>query len=372
MMTQAEDGSGLITSPQYNTLDVTWNGKIPWISSLYLAALAAGKQMAIEVGDELFASHCDSNLTKGKTSFVGELYNGEYFIHKADDNHPESMQLTEGSYIDQVFGQGYAMQLGIERVIPREESCSALNALWKYNFTTDVSTYRDNFTDIAGGRWYAMPGEGGMFMCTWPKNDCYEKEPILLGLDVTSEGYLNECMTGFEYQVASHMIAEGMVDKGLAITKTIHDRYHASKRNPWNEVECGDHYSRAMASYGVFTNICGYHYHGPKGELSFAPKLAPENFKAAFTAAQGWGSYAQIFADNTQKVVIDLVYGKLCLNKLSVTKFDGKSVISTRVKIDEQAVSFSMTKNNDCIDILFDELVTIATNQELIVEVNYE
>jgi uncharacterized protein (DUF608 family) len=372
MMTQSDSDSGLINAPQYNTLDVTWHGKIPWISSLYLAALAAGKQMATEAGDEPFASQCDACLIKGKSSFVDELYNGEYFVHKADNKHPESMNLTEGSYIDQVFGQGYAMQLGLERVIPKEESCSALNALWKYNFTTDVSDYRNNFTDIEGGRWYAMPGEGGLLMCTWPKNDCHKKEPILLGLDVTSEGYLNECMTGFEYQVASHMVAEGMVEKGLAITRTIHDRYHASKRNPWNEVECGDHYSRAMASYGVFINICGYQYHGPKGELSFHPKLNLDNFKSAFTAAQGWGSYTQTLIDSSQKSAVKIVYGQLSLKKLSITKFDNKKLISATAKIDNQEILSSIAQNNDGIDVLFDELLTITKDQELTVEVNYE
>ncbi|MCX7007066.1 MAG: hypothetical protein NTY53_07420, partial [Kiritimatiellaeota bacterium] len=48
-------------------------------------------------------------------------------------------------------------------------------------------------------------------------------------------GYFNECMNGFEYQVAWHMIAEGLVMEGLAITRMIHDRYHAARRNPWNE-----------------------------------------------------------------------------------------------------------------------------------------
>ena len=83
-------------------------------------------------------------------------------------------------------------------------------------------------------------------------------------------------MNGFEYQVAGHMIWEGMVQEGLAITRAIHDRYHASRRNPWNEVECGDHYARSMASYGVFLAACGYEYHGPKGVSRFAPRLTPE------------------------------------------------------------------------------------------------
>ena len=105
--------------------------------------------------------------------------------------------------------------------------------------------------------------------------------------------YFNECMNGFEYQAAGHMIWEGMVQEGLAVTRAIHDRYHPSRRNPWNEVECGDHYARSMASYGVFLAACGYEYHGPKRHLAFAPRLSPENFRAAFTTAEGWGTFSQ-------------------------------------------------------------------------------
>ena len=61
------------------------------------------------------------------------------------------------------------------------------------------------------------------------------------------------------------------------MARAIHDRYHASRRNPWNEVECGDHYARSMASYGVFLAACGYEYHGPKRHLGFAP-LKPGRF----------------------------------------------------------------------------------------------
>ena len=231
------------------------------------------------------------------------------------------MDLTQGCYIDQVFGQGYAMQLGLPRVIPKQETLAALQALWKYNYAPDVGPYRMGFKEIKGGRWFAMPGEGGLLMCSWPKNDCNraQHEQKILGLDVTSEGYLNECMSGFEHQVASHMIGEGLVKEGLAVTRTIHERYHPAKRNPYNEVECSDHYSRAMASYGTYINICGFQCHGPEGYLAFSPKLSPENFRAAFTSAEGWGTFSQTIDDATQKARIHLKYGRLQLRALALS-----------------------------------------------------
>jgi len=66
------------------------------------------------------------------------------------------------------------------------------------------------------------------------------------------------------------------VEDGLAIKFAIHDRYSATKRNPNNEIECSNHYARAMASYGTFIAMGGFEYHhGPKGYIAFSPKLSP-------------------------------------------------------------------------------------------------
>jgi hypothetical protein len=134
--------------------------------------------------------------------------------------------------------------------------------------------------------------------------------------------YFNECMNGFEYQAAGHMIWEGLVQEGLAITRAIHDRYAASRRNPWNEVECGDHYARSMASYGVFLAACGYEYHGPKGYLAFAPRLSPDAFRAAFTAAEGWGTYHQTRQDRNMTAAVAVKWGRLKLKTLRLTRKD--------------------------------------------------
>ena len=149
-------------------------------------------------------------------------------------------------------------------------------------------------------------------------------------------------MTGFEYQAAWHMIAEGMVMEGLAVARMIHDRYHPSRRNPWNEVECGDHYARAMASYGVFLAACGYEHHGPRGYLAFAPRLTPEHFKAAFTVADGWGTYQQAAEPAAFKAQISLKWGQVRLQTLAVVPGENYTPTQASVTIGDQTLPATM------------------------------
>ncbi len=306
-LVRMDKGEGIVEGGQHNTLDQPWFGKIAWLSSLYVAAARACEKMAGELGDETYAVQMRQIAERGGRNIDRELFNGEYYIQIADKAHVKTVGSHNGCEIDQVFGQSWAHQVGLGRILDGGNVKKALASLWKYNFTPDVGPYR---AKNKPGRWYAMAGEGGLLMCSWPKGDAAR---VQTGCD----SYLNECMTGFEHQVAGHMIWEGLVQEGLAIVRTIHDRYHASRRNPWNEVECGDHYARAMASYGVFLAACGYAHHGPKGHLAFAPRLRPEDFRAAFTTAEGWGSFAQQRDGTGQRETVELRWGKLRLRSLA-------------------------------------------------------
>jgi uncharacterized protein (DUF608 family) len=328
LIAQDENADGILEGRQHNTLDADWYGPVAWLSGLYLAALRAGEEMAREMGDEAFAQQTHAIVHSGGQKITELLFDGEYFINKPDKTHPEAINSGTGCEIDQVFGQSWAFQLGLGRVLPEQSTRTALRSLWRYNFSPDVGPYREA---NPVGRWYAMAGEAGLLMCTFPRTDWDLEKAKGAGRQMTFVGYFNECMTGFEYQVASHMLWEGMIEEGLAITRAVHDRYHASRRNPWNEVECGDHYARAMASYGVFLAVCGYEYHGPKGYLAFAPRLTPADFRAPFTTADGWGTFEQRREGQQQRETLTLRWGKLALQVLAFTPADKAQ--PTRVKV---------------------------------------
>ena len=320
------DGDGIIVGNQHNTLDTDWFGPVAWLSGLYQASLLAAAAMADETGDAEFAAKCRAIATKGRTALTSELFDGEYFINKVDPAHANSINSGTGCEIDQVMGQSWAFQVGLPRVFPEKETKSALQSLWKYNFSPDVGPYRNRYKD---GRWYAMAGEAGLLMCSFPRKDWDYPQAKGRG-DSGLAGYFNECMNGFEYQVAGHMIWEGMVREGLAVTRAVHDRYHASRRNPWNEVECGDHYARSMASYGVYLAACGFENHGPNGHLGFAPRLTPDKFRCAFTAPEGWGTFSQNDTPEGRDARIELRWGTLKLKSLALELAEaGKATVLT-------------------------------------------
>lgn len=315
----AEDPNrdGLWEGGQYNTLDATWYGKISWISSLYLAALRTAVEMAKDVGDRELQGEIEPILARGPRAIVEQTFNGEYFEMVRDPKHREAPGHGPGCHVDQVFGEGYLRMVGLPGNLDQEKVHSALQAIWKHNFTPDAGGYMKAMQSvIRGGRWYAMPGEGGLLMTSWPKGGAEEAKGE--GNPDWMVGYFNECMNGFEYQAAAHMIAEGMVTEGLAIVRTLHNRYHPAKRNPYNEIECSDHYSRSMAAYGAFLTACGFEHHGPRKHIGFAPKVHPERFKAAFTSAAGWGTFEQTINDQTMQAEIRMAYGSLELKSLSL------------------------------------------------------
>jgi uncharacterized protein (DUF608 family) len=368
LMDHDTDKDGLLDGPQHNTLDSAWYGEVAWLSGHYLAAVRAGEQMAREMGDLEFAAACRALAERGSEQLVDRLYDPErsYFINIIDPEHPASVNSGTGCHIDQVFGESWLFQIGLERVLPPEETRAALRALWQHNFFPDVGPWREANKP---GRWYAKPGEAGLVMCTFPTPDWdYTRS---LGVDAKyawSAMYFNECMSGFEYQVASHMVYEDepdLIQKGLAITRAIHDRYSPDRRNPYNEVECSDHYGRAAASYGVFLAACGFEYHGPEKRIGFAPRISPEDFRAPFTVAEGWGTYSQKQSGKNLQAELRLQYGKTSLRTLVLRMPSTAAPKSGKALVDGQTVPCTLVHKEGRTEVVFSRDVELTEGQVL-------
>ncbi|MHC4519085.1 MAG: GH116 family glycosyl hydrolase, partial [Planctomycetota bacterium] len=352
---------GMVEGAQANTLDAAWFGEISFLASLYLAALRACEAMATDMDDAEFAERCKAIADRGADKIL-ETWNGEYFIQIEDPAHKEAIGTGPGCYIDQVYGQSWAHQVALGHLFDPEKQRRALSALYKYNFVPDVGPFREAFNR---GRWYAVAGDAGLLMCTWPKGGQNPKFK-----DHWQYMYFNECMSGFEWQTASHMIMEGMLKEGLAIGRAIHDRYNAALRNPYNEIECSDHYARSMASYGSFIAASGFEYHGPKGHIGFRPRLSPQDFRSAFTSAEGWGHFAQKREKNQLKAELEVRWGSLKLKTIALEVEKGHKPNGASARAGSEKVPVNLALDNQRVTLTMDATLTIAKGEKLELEIS--
>ncbi|MDD5672611.1 MAG: GH116 family glycosyl hydrolase [Chitinivibrionales bacterium] len=293
-ITHDPDTNGVILDDQPNTYDCSYGGANTFVGSLYLAALRAAEEMARTLNDNVSAARYHTMFTIGKAWSERNLFKSNYFDQIVAGGN---CSYGSGSLADQLFGQTWADQLNLGYVYSKDSVDKAFQSIYNYNWAPDAG-------GIAYGRTYANSGEAGLIICTWP-----------LG-GQASMNYSGEVWTGIEYQVATGMIYEGLLDQGLAIIRGIHDRYNGARHNPWNEVECSEHYGRAMASWGALLAMSGIIYDGPAGTLGFAPKMNQDNFRSFFSGAQGWGSIVQLQSDAGQENDIEVKYGSVSLRKL--------------------------------------------------------
>ncbi|MCA9839277.1 MAG: hypothetical protein KC422_20360 [Trueperaceae bacterium] len=270
---------GVFEGKQHNTYDIDFYGPNPLSSIYYLAALRATEELAIVMGDTETAQRCRGLVEKGAKKLDSLLWNGEYYIQNLDNVDEYPYQHGLGCLSDQLLGQLHATLLGLGDLLPSEHIKEALESIYRYNYLSDFSRH------VNAQRTYVLNDEAGLVLCSWPQGG-QPRFPFV---------YSDEVWTGIEYQVAAHLIATGCLTEGLQLVKTVQDRHDGIRRNPWNEVECGNHYSRSMASWAVLLSLSGFHCDIDKREMSFSPVLeaSQNHFSCFWSTAKGWGTYQQ-------------------------------------------------------------------------------
>ena len=153
------------------------------------------------------------------------------------------------------------------------------------------------------------------------------------------------------------------------MTRAVHDRYHPSRRNPYNEIECGDHYARSMGSHGIFVSVCGFEHHCPKGYIGFSPRLTPEDFRSGFIAAEGWGTFTQKRDDRLQTETLRLKYGQLNLNQMAFDLAETKRATDVQVKLNGDVLEVNQHIADNRVFISLIQTTTVNANQLLEIEI---
>ncbi len=292
-------GRGVLEEPHHNTYDIEYWGPDGHCTSFYLGALKAAIAMAEFLGEDV--SSYRGLLEKGIRFLENELYDGEYFIQKIQtegldarfetldysSNGPgysdvisllnqegPKYQYGTGCLSDGVLGFWMARVCGLGEIVSSDKVKSHLRAVHKYNLKHDLSEFANPQRPA-----FAAGKEGGLLLCTWPRGG-------ELSLPFV---YSNEVWTGIEYQVASHLMLEGMVDEGLEIVRVCRDRYDGAVRNPFNEYECGHWYARALSSYGLIQGLTGVRYDGVAKTL-FIDSHVGNDFRSFLSTAWGFGT----------------------------------------------------------------------------------
>ncbi|PZF56405.1 hypothetical protein DEI92_14920 [Curtobacterium sp. MCBD17_034] len=270
------NGDGVLDSEQHNTYDIEFHGENSLANSMFFAALRAAAAMAEHLGDQAAVDRYREAAERGAERMDALLFNGEYYEQRTDDVDAHRYQYGTGCLSDQLFGQTLAHLAGLGHVLPEDHVRSAVRAVYEHNF-------RRGFADFHSvQRTYALDDDRGLLLCSWPRGD-RPRIPFV---------YSDEVWSGIEYQVATTLVYEGLVDEALELVRAVRDRYDGRKRNPWNEVECGNHYARSMASWGVLLALTGTAWDATTGTLHLAPRAAAVRdgvFRCLVTTARGWG-----------------------------------------------------------------------------------
>ena len=266
-----KDGDGLLEASQHNTYDIEFIGVNPLTEVLYLAALRAMSSMANSLAYSDEANKYETSFKLFSDRFDKKCFNGEWYIQDCKLNE-YSYQFASGCLSDQLFGQTLAVLYGLGDLLPNDHIKKTLRSIYKFNFSNGQEKH------YCLQRSFIDPDEGGMFLCSWPKGN----KPILPFV------YSDEVWTGVEYQVATLMIAKGMINEALQIISSIRKRYDGKRRNPFNEMECGFHYARSMAAWGLIPALSGMIPH-PDGSLTFNPLFSESDFHSFFCNGQSWG-----------------------------------------------------------------------------------
>jgi hypothetical protein len=363
------DRDGVPEGVQHNTFDVEFYGPNPMCGIYYLGGLRACEEMARALGDGQFAQTCRGLFERGSKWVDANLFNGQYYIQKvqgiplekiarplrstggAENTEKPDFQADEGCLADQLVGQYVAQVAGLGALVDPAKIRKTLASIYKYNYRHSLQEH-DSVERI-----YAVNDEAGLLICDYG-NARRPQIPF---------PYFSEVWTGFEYEVAALMIWYGMEKEGIEIITNTRLRYDGQRRNPWDELECGHHYVRAMAAWAGLLALTGFRYHAGEQNVSAAPRTRPASFSSFWSTGTGWGTFSQVVRDASTRFRLSVLHGKLPLKSVDLARSIPAGSRSSAA-IGARTLAHELKRTNQGVTFLLAEAVELSAGAQLSLE----
>lgn len=322
------DRDGVMEGVQHNTYDVEFYGPNPLCGIYYLGGLRAAEEMARAAGDAASAAEYRRVFESGRKWLDANLFNGEYYVQQvrgvakdkiapslrsdmgSEDTVDPQYQVGAGCLADQLIGQYLADVAGLGPLVAPANIRKTLASIYRYNYRRTMLEHQ------SVERTYVLNDEAAVVVCDYGKA---ERPRIPFP-------YYAEAWTGIEYLVASQMIFAGMRREGVEFFRNARLRFDGEKRNPWNEPECGHHYSRAMSAWSGVVAASGFRYDGPAQAVEIH---APAGHRCFWSTASGWGT----FRVTASAAAIRVEHGELPLRSCTV---NGKKSAAKTIREGEE------------------------------------
>jgi uncharacterized protein (DUF608 family) len=296
-------------------------GAPSYIASLWIGSLSAAIRLAADAQHPEEHKHWSDLLVKASANFDKLLFNGDYYSLWVDDTLRDELCMT-----DQISGEWFSHLIGLPTSISKDNLAKSVDSIFKNNFNPEFGVH--NATAPRGG----------------------------LGLLKITNLQAGGVWSGIEFAFASFLMDHGRYADGVKIVEAVHQRYMRAGQ-PWNHVECGGHYSRAMSSWATLLAATGFKPDTPNKTLSIIPSI-PGDFRAPWVTADGFGGIAR----TGHLLSISCTYGSLRFQTLRLDLPNRSARIGTR------HLSSNAATDSGVSTLKFATPVALTSNQTLTLE----
>lgn len=293
-------------------------GTPSYIASLWIGALRATVRMAQDAEKAGDAGRWRALLAKASASFDSLLFNGAYYSLWVDGKTRDELCMT-----DQVSGEWFSHLIGLPTTTSGQHLQQAIESVFRHNFNPEF----------------------GLHNATAP-----QRGAGLLALDNLQAGGV---WSGIEFAFASLLMDHGRYADGVKIVEATQRRYLRAGQ-PWNHVECGGHYSRAMSSWATMLAATGFKPDWPHRSLAIVP-AAPGDFRAPWVTASGFGSIARA----GRSLSIHCAHGTLEMSYLKL-HMDARSA-----RMGAHPLAIRIAKTGEGVTLEFSPMVSLGAGQTL-------